>query len=163
MEIVRRKTAGYTVRYPLWIGGALAEADDGLLAAYDAFGLLIGEAFQLRDDLIGFFGASEVTGKSATDDARQGKPTVLMAVAREMADPRQAERLDALYGVPWIGDAEVAELRDTVQATGARSVVERMIADRHAAALCHLRQAPIEPLALAALEGLAMAAVDRTI
>jgi geranylgeranyl diphosphate synthase type I len=162
-EIIRRKTAGYTVRYPLQIGGVLAGADEALLAGYDAFGLLIGEAFQLRDDLLGFFGAPEVTGKSPLDDARQGKPTVLIAVARQMAGRRQAELIDALYGRPRLDAAEFAELRAAVEETGAREVVEQMIGDRHTDALARLRGVPIQEAALAMLESLAAAAVDREI
>ncbi|MCT2593282.1 polyprenyl synthetase family protein [Streptomyces sp. N2-109] len=161
LKIVRHKTASYTVRYPLQIGGALAGADEELLAAYDRFGLLIGEAFQLRDDLVGFLGTAGVSGKAAADDARKGKPTALIAAARELADNGQRDCLDHLYGAPWIGDAEVARLRETVEKTGAPAVIERMIHERHDGALSQLREASLHPTARAELELLATASLNR--
>lgn len=161
LKIVRHKTASYTVRYPLQIGGALAGAEDTLLAAYDTFGLLLGEAFQLRDDLIGMFGAPALTGKESLDDARKGKPTALIAVARNQADPRQRARLDLLYGAEWLDLDGLVELRDVVGATGAPAVIERMIGERHADAVRALRTAGLQPSALAELESLAAASVHR--
>ncbi|MEU2713939.1 polyprenyl synthetase family protein [Streptomyces sp. NPDC007205] len=161
LKIVRHKTASYTIRYPLQIGGALAGADEALLAAYDTFGLLLGEAFQLRDDVIGLFGAPELTGKEPLDDARKGKPTALIAVARKMADPVQHARLDLLYGSERLGLDDLAELRDVVRATGAPTVIERMIGERHTGAVQALRGAGIQPPALAELESLAAACVHR--
>ncbi|GGQ46776.1 polyprenyl synthetase family protein [Streptomyces flaveolus] len=161
LKIIRHKTASYTVRYPLQIGGALADASDELLAAYDTFGLLLGEAFQLRDDLIGLFGASEQTGKEPSDDARQGKPTALIAVARERADAGQRARLDLLYGDARLDLDGLAELRDVVRATGATAVVERMIRERHAGAVRALRGARVDPSALTELEALAATSVHR--
>ncbi|MFG2812087.1 polyprenyl synthetase family protein [Streptomyces sp. NPDC048410] len=161
MKIVRHKTAGYTIRYPLRIGGALAGADEELLRAYDTFGLLLGEAYQLRDDLIGMFGTPESTGKDPLDDARRGKPTALITVARRQADATRLRLLDRLYGSECLGLDDLAELRDVVRATGAPAVVEEMIDERHAGAVRALRQAGIRPLALAELETLAAACVHR--
>ncbi|MFE7899564.1 polyprenyl synthetase family protein [Streptomyces sp. NPDC057424] len=161
LKIIRHKTASYTVRYPLQIGGALAGADDAVLAAYDTFGLMLGEAFQLRDDLMGLFGTSELTGKDASDDARKGKPTALIAVARKLADPEQHARLDLLYGVEQLGQDGLAELRDVVRATGAPAVIEQIIRDRHAGAVRALREAGLQASALTELESLAAASVHR--
>ncbi|WP_225831068.1 polyprenyl synthetase family protein [Streptomyces sp. NK08204] len=161
LKIVRYKTASYTIRYPLQIGGALAGADEALLAAYDTFGLLLGEAFQLRDDVIGLFGAPELTGKEPLDDARKGKPTALITVARKLADPAQHARLDLLYGSERLGLDDLAELRDVVRATGAPTVIERMIGERHAGAVQALRGAGLQPAAQTELESLAAACVHR--
>ncbi len=161
LSIVRHKTAGYTVRYPLQIGAALAGAEDDLKKAYSVFGLRIGEAFQLRDDLIGTLGSAEVTGKAVADDARQGKPTVLVAAARELADATQRARLDRLYGAPDLRSEQLAEIRRLIKDTGAPGVVEQMIADRHREALEALRAAPVHPTARQALELLAAASLHR--
>jgi geranylgeranyl diphosphate synthase type I len=161
LKIVRHKTASYTVRYPLQIGGVLAGADEALLAAYDTFGTLLGEAFQLRDDLIGLFGAPELTGKESLDDARKGKPTALIAVARKLADPGQRARLDLLYGSERLGLDDLAELRDVVRAAGAHTVIERMIGERYAGAVRAVRGAGLRPRALTELETLAAACVHR--
>jgi geranylgeranyl diphosphate synthase type I len=89
-RVIMFKSAKYTVEEPLLLGGALAGAPPSLLADYSAFGLPLGEAFQLRDDLLGVFGDPEQTGKPAGDDLREGKRTVLVASALERATPVQA-------------------------------------------------------------------------
>jgi geranylgeranyl diphosphate synthase type I len=161
LDIVRYKTASYTVRYPLQLGAALAGADPALFDDYDEFGVLIGEAFQLRDDLCGIYGDPAVTGKSVVDDVRQGKPTVLIAVARNLARPAESRQIDELYGLASVDDAQAARLRETVEATGARRAVEEMIRERCAAARRCLADADIRPEARAALELLTSAATER--
>ncbi len=79
LKVVRYKTAKYTVEHPLLIGGLLAGAGQGLRDAYSAYGLPLGEAFQLRDDLLGLFGDPEHTGKEGLDDVRAQRPTALLA------------------------------------------------------------------------------------
>ena len=48
----------------------------------------LGEAFQLRDDVLGVFGDPATTGKPAGDDLREGKRTVLVALTLRAAAPR---------------------------------------------------------------------------
>jgi geranylgeranyl diphosphate synthase, type I len=155
------KTGGYTVRYPLQLGAHLAGADPGLLNAYDRFGARIGQAFQLRDDLCGLFGDPAVTGKSAADDVRRGKATALVALARDRADADRRRRIDALYGCPTITDTQVRLLRDLIEAVGARTAVEQMIADLRATALAELQHTDIPAAARTELGRLALRAVDR--
>ena len=80
-KVARYKSAKYTVERPLLFGAALAGAPPELSAAYSAFGLPLGEAFQLRDDVLGVFGDPSETGKPAGDDLREGKRTALVALA----------------------------------------------------------------------------------
>ena len=89
--IMRNKTAGYTIVRPLQLGAALAGRAD-LADDLAAHGMPLGIAFQLRDDMLGAFGDSERTGKPVGDDLAEGKPTVLLALAREAADPCAARR-----------------------------------------------------------------------
>ncbi|MFE9694122.1 polyprenyl synthetase family protein [Micromonospora sp. NPDC005806] len=162
LAVVRMKTARYTVTRPVQIGAALAGADAGTVTALAAFGDPLGDAFQLRDDLLGVFGDPAVTGKSNLDDLREGKPTVLMALAREAADPVRAARLRALVGRPTLDEAGAAEIRGIVEAVGARAAVERMIRARADAALAALGRLPLAGPARVALAELAGRAVDRT-
>ncbi|MFD0469163.1 polyprenyl synthetase family protein [Nonomuraea thailandensis] len=90
LTVIRYKSAKYTVERPLQIGGALAGASPELLEAYSRFGVPLGEAFQLRDDVLGTFGSSSETGKSALDDLREGKQTVMYAYAVQNASPRSS-------------------------------------------------------------------------
>ncbi|MGC4894507.1 polyprenyl synthetase family protein [Micromonospora sp. DT31] len=161
LRVARYKTASYTVQRPLLFGACLAgtEADDPLIAAYTRYGLAVGEAFQLRDDLLGVYGDPETTGKPAGDDLRTGKPTVLLMLARQLADPTQRRALQRAGSVT--ADREVARLADLVRDTGAAARVERMISDRVTDALTALASAPIDETARTALTGLATAATAR--
>ncbi|GHE12952.1 polyprenyl synthetase family protein [Streptomyces alanosinicus] len=81
---------------PLHIGAALAGGSARLRADLSAYALPVGEAFQLRDDLLGTYGDPEITGKPALDDIRQGKHTALLALAWRHATPAQRHQLTAL-------------------------------------------------------------------
>ncbi len=161
LTVIRMKAARYTVTRPLQIGAGLAGAGEELQAAYVAFGDPLGDAFQLRDDVLGVFGDPAVTGKSVLDDLREGKPTVMMALARDSADRSQAERLRALFGNPELDAAGAAELRSIIEATGARDQIEQMIRIRAEAALAALAAAPVPAEVRAALTALAGSVVDR--
>ncbi|WP_446216370.1 polyprenyl synthetase family protein [Micromonospora sp. IBHARD004] len=161
LTVIRMKTARYTVTRPLQMGAALAGADPAVVDALAEFGDPLGDAFQLRDDLLGVFGDPAVTGKSTVDDLREGKPTVLMALTRAAADPAGSARLRALFGNPALDAAGAAELREVIEATGAREQVERMIRVRAAQARAALdRQVLAEP-ARSALAELAARALYR--
>ncbi|RLQ00088.1 polyprenyl synthetase family protein [Micromonospora sp. BL1] len=161
LRVARYKTASYTVQRPLLFGACLAgaDADDPLIAAYTRYGLAVGEAFQLRDDLLGVYGDPQTTGKPAGDDLRTGKPTALLMLARQLADPAQRRALERAGSVT--SAREVDRLADVVRDTGATARVERMISDRVTDALAALGTAPIDETARTALTGLATAATAR--
>ncbi|MGW4720560.1 polyprenyl synthetase family protein [Nocardia sp. NPDC004260] len=161
VAICRYKTAKYTMERPLQLGAVLSGADDDLLAACTAYALPLGEAFQLRDDLLGLYGDPAVTGKSRLDDLREGKCTVPLVLACERADTRQRRRLAAAIGNPAVTDAHVEEIRDILTATGARAEVERMIRHRCLQALSVLESDVFPDSATAMLRRLAEAAADR--
>ena len=138
MTVVRFKSAKYTVERPLQLGGALAGAGPQLQEGYSAYGLPLGEAFQLRDDLLGVFGDPARTGKPAGDDLREGKRTALVALAVDRARGPQTEVLHRL-GDPGLGPDDVADLRQVLTETGAVDEVESMIDRLTAAALTALR------------------------
>lgn len=162
LRIIKLKTAQYTIERPLHLGAILADAEPAALESYSDFGIPLGEAFQLRDDLLGVFGDPTLTGKSAMDDLREGKPTVLVALARDHATPAQRGRLDDLYGNPGLDEAGAAILREILTATGAATTVETMITERTGRALAALHAAAITDQARAALRALAHAATTRT-
>ena len=162
MQVVRYKAAKYTVERPLHLGASLAGADDRLLAALSNYGIPVGEAFQLRDDVLGVFGDAAVTGKPAGDDLREGKRTVLLAKAYEAADTAQRRVLDAYVGDAQLDVEAVAQLRDVIVSTGALASVERQIESLHEAGVEALDAAPIEdPPAREALRALADLSVRR--
>jgi geranylgeranyl diphosphate synthase, type I len=161
LTLIRLKAARYTVTRPLQLGAALAGGGPELMAALMEFGDPLGDAFQMRDDMLGVFGDPSVTGKPVLDDLRDGKPTVLMVLAREMADRQQAARFKELFGRPDLDEAGAAEIRDVITATGARQRIEEMIGARVAAALEALAVAPIDEAARSSLFTLAGRVADR--
>ncbi|WP_171162107.1 polyprenyl synthetase family protein [Streptomyces sp. I05A-00742] len=161
LRIVRYKTAKYTVERPLHIGAALAGAPLAVREALTAYALPVGEAFQLRDDLLGVFGTPEVTGKPSLDDLREGKHTVLVALALQRADARRRRVLRTLLGAPRLDEAGADRIREVFIATGARDEVEEMISAFQARALRVLETAPFPSRAIAHLRLLADAATVR--
>ena len=161
LTVVRMKAARYTVTRPLQIGAALAGAGDDLLAAYLAFADPLGDAFQLRDDVLGVFGDPALTGKPALDDLREGKQTVMLALARDHAGPAQAAVLRELVGSPALDEAGADAVRQIIVDTGALARTERMIRIRSERAHAALALAPVTAEAAAALAELADRAVHR--
>ncbi len=170
LRVVEFKTTKYTIERPLHLGAALAggcadraapDRDASLAAAYTAYGLPLGLAFQLRDDILGVFGDPAQTGKPAGDDVREGKRTVLLAIARERATAGQAEVIDRYLGDPMLDEAGTAEVRGAITATGAVAECERMIGGHVSEAVAALDGAPITGEAREALAELAVAATAR--
>ncbi|MFD0370252.1 polyprenyl synthetase family protein [Streptomyces sp. NPDC127114] len=158
LKVIRYKTAKYTVEQPLLIGGTLAGAASRLGAGYSAYGLPLGEAFQLRDDLLGLFGDPARTGKATCDDLRGHRPTALLAETWRVADAAQRERLGSLLGRDGTDPEEVRALMRSLR-TPER--VEHMIAARVEEALDALDGLDAPPTAVAALTSLAHSASAR--
>jgi geranylgeranyl diphosphate synthase, type I len=161
-RVIRFKSANYTVAQPLLIGGTLAGAPASLLSAYDDYGLALGEAFQLRDDVLGVFGDPDETGKPAGDDLREGKRTVLVAATMERASPAQAAELRRSLGDPRLDAAGVTRLREVMVDTGALDEVERLIGELRDDAWTALARADVTPPARRVLEQLVVTATSRT-
>jgi geranylgeranyl diphosphate synthase, type I len=151
LTVIRYKTAKYTVERPLQIGGALAGAPPELMDSYAAFGLPLGEAFQLRDDILGVFGDPARTGKPVIDDLREGKSTVLVARAFAEAAGPQRQLLRAWHGNPRLDEEHAADLRQVIVDTQALAHVEDMIERRVRAGLKELRACAMDEDARAAL------------
>jgi geranylgeranyl diphosphate synthase type I len=143
-RIARYKSGKYTVERPLHLGAVLAAPDRAvdLLPSLSAYGLPLGDAFQLRDDVLGAFGETTLTGKPVGDDLREGKPTPLMAMATARADRRQAEVL-ALVGRPDLTEADIDRVQEVLIGTGALAELESVIDDLAHQALVALDVADI--------------------
>jgi len=142
-RVIVYKSAKYSVEAPLVIGASLAEASLPQLAALRAFGLPLGVAFQLRDDLLGVFGDPDVTGKPAGDDLREGKRTVLVTLARQKLPASAARLFDELLGDDALDDQQIGMLQTAVRDSGAVEQVERIIAHNVATAMAALADAPL--------------------
>lgn len=133
-RVIRYKSAKYTIEHPLLIGAAAADVRESDRAALSSYGLDLGEAFQLRDDVLGVFGDPAQTGKPAGDDLREGKRTVLVALTLDHADPPVVALFDKLLGLHDLDETGVDDLRAAITASGALERVERMIQDLTASA-----------------------------
>jgi geranylgeranyl diphosphate synthase type I len=154
---VRYKSGKYTVERPLHLGAALAAPERfaaELAGPLSAYGLPLGDAFQLRDDVLGAFGDPVATGKPVGDDLREGKPTPLLAIATARATSAQAALL-ARVGDPTLTDDEVVALQAVLVDTGALAEIEARIGARTGEALVALDAAPLAEAAVAHLRELA--------
>ena len=163
LRVARYKSAKYTIEKPLHLGAALAGAGQDVLDGYSGYGLPLGEAFQLRDDLLGVFGDPGETGKPAGDDLREGKRTALVAMALEAATDAQAAVVRRHLGDPHLDEQGVAALREVIADTGAVARTEALIAELMDDATAALAAAPVAEDARAVLAELAVAATSRTV
>ncbi|MET9200443.1 polyprenyl synthetase family protein [Gordonia sp. NPDC003585] len=160
--VLHYKSAKYTVAQPLRLGGVLGCASDDLLIAYESLGLAAGEAFQLRDDLLGVFGDAAQTGKPVVDDIREGKRTLLVAVATDRANRTQLAEIERSLGNPDITDEDLHAVCDVLRQTGAVDHVERRIDELAADALSAVDGLPIDDTSRSALQQLISRCVWRT-
>ena len=156
-RICRYKTAKYTVERPLHLGAALAAPDrfDELQHHLSRFGLPLGEAFQLRDDLLGVFGDPSKTGKPVGEDLREGKPTMLASLAASAATGEARRLFAERFGNPDLHEGEVASFQEAIEASGARAQLEAEVDRLVAEAGSALDELPLLPQAVDALRELA--------
>jgi geranylgeranyl diphosphate synthase, type I len=155
-RICRYKSGKYTIERPLHLGAVLAAPDRAaeLLPALSAYGLPLGDAFQMRDDVMGAFGDEALTGKPVGGDLREGKPTPLLARAVASATTSQRAVLDQV-GRPGLTDAQVAAIQQVIVDTGALADLEATITSLTDEALVAIDKAPITVEARAELVELA--------
>ena len=130
-----------------------------MLAGYRAFGLPLGEGFQLRDDELGVFGRPEVTGKPAGDDLREGKRTVLVALTSAALSEQEAALLHDSLGNPNLSDEQVERIRELMVSSGAFAEHERLIEQKSRAVFEALDALELDELVRAALSDI----VDRAL
>ena len=129
-RVCRYKSGKYTIERPLHLGATLAapQRADVLLEELSAYGLPLGDAFQMRDDVLGVFGdeVTNNTGKPIGDDIREGKPTPLLAMAYERASTSQRQVLEDV-GAPQISNEDISKIQEVIIETGALSELETKI------------------------------------
>lgn len=165
LKIARYKSGKYTVERPLHFGASLAlpvgQKRENFFAMFSEFGLPLGEAFQLRDDLLGVFGDPILTGKPAGDDLREGKRTVLMAMTQDRANAKQEATIARYFGDRRLDSEGVEALRAIITETGARDHVEDLIEKLTLTALDALNRDEIPQTAHALLSELASIAIGK--
>lgn len=161
LRVLEYKSARYSIRRPTQIGAALGGADAAQQRALGTFGSLVGRAFQLRDDVLGVYGAAAVTGKPYGGDIHEGKRTVLVLKALAAASEAAASELESLLGRPGLTDADVARAADIIDEVGARAEVEGLISHLTDEALEALATADLHEDGRTALAALARKSVHR--
>jgi geranylgeranyl diphosphate synthase type I len=151
LDVARRKSGNYTVRRPLEIGAALAGCPESTLGLLGRYGLAIGEAFQLRDDLLGIFGAPSVTGKPAGGDLSEHKATSVVVAAHHLADATARRQLGELMARRDLTDHDIARWRALIAGTGAVQWIEQLIDRRLTDALDRIHGSRLDDTVCSAL------------
>ncbi len=149
------KSGSYSVTGPLLLGAALADAPQNLMEALAAYGRPLGEAFQLRDDVLGTFGEPALTGKDRDTDIREGKHTMLVAKSRELADASARRVLDERLGRRDLDPEEVEEVRAIMRGSGALDATLELVRQLAERATAELARVPLAAAAASALAELA--------
>jgi len=160
-KVIVYKSAKYSVEAPLVIGASLGGASETQLDALRDYGIPLGTAYQLRDDLLGVFGDAEKTGKPSGDDLREGKRTVLIALARAKLPANARALLDELLGDPELSSRQVSVLQASIRDSGAVEHVERIIDHNVRLAIGAIANAPLSTSARDELVALADRVIRR--
>jgi geranylgeranyl diphosphate synthase type I len=163
LDVARRKSGNYTVRRPLEIGAAMADCDSRTLAQLGRYGAAVGEAFQLRDDVLGVFGEPATTGKPSGGDLLERKASSLVVAAHQLADAATRGELTELMNSDHLDAADVDRWKGLIAATGALQLIEGMIRDRLAAARGQVSVMAIDETLRAALDSMAAACTERAV
>jgi geranylgeranyl diphosphate synthase, type I len=161
LEVSRRKSGNYTVRRPLEMGAAMAGCGEDVLTTLARYGDAIGEAFQMRDDVLGIFGSPAVTGKPSSSDLAERKATSVVAAAYHLADPAVRRELRAMMSAERLEDDDVRQWRELIAATGAVEWIGRLIDARLTLALRLIDESGVRPPVQAALAEMAAACTKR--
>lgn len=148
-RVARLKSGRYTIQRPLLLGALIAGATPGMTSALSDYGDHLGEAFALRDDLLGVWGDPRATGKPVGDDLISGKPTVVLAAARRLLPDAVSRRYLGPDAV--VTEDDVPALLQLFVDWGVRDEVEERIEDEASAALDSLSGADLDPVGVAGL------------
>jgi geranylgeranyl diphosphate synthase type I len=162
LEVARRKSGNYTVRRPLEIGAAMSGCSDRTVSGLGRYGEAVGEAFQLRDDLLGVFGAETVTGKPTGQDLIERKATSVVITAHDLADPPTRRQLTELMNTADLDENAIERWRTLIVTTGAVQRIEDMISSRVSSAVNELDDLRIGEPVRAGLANMAAVCAERT-
>jgi geranylgeranyl diphosphate synthase, type I len=162
-RVVMYKAAKYSVEAPLVLGSIVGNATPSFIASLRLFALPLGFAFQMRDDMLGVFGDEAETGKPAGDDLREGKRTVLVAMARRRGDRSTVSVFDELIGDPTLTNQQVDMLRASLISTGAADELEDLIELSRVEALTALDAMRLDSIVDGELRAMVDAITTRTV
>jgi geranylgeranyl diphosphate synthase type I len=161
LDVLRRKSGNYTVRRPLEIGAAMAGCGPRVLSVLGGYGEAVGEAFQLRDDVLSIFGSPVVTGKPAGSDLAVQKATSVVVAAYRLADDAVRRELTDLMGAEELDVSDVGRWRSLIVASGAVEWIEQLINSRLTRARDLIDTVQIDGVVRTALADMAAACTER--
>ncbi|RAV14524.1 polyprenyl synthetase family protein [Mycolicibacterium sp. GF69] len=161
LDVLRRKSGNYTVRRPLEIGAAMAGCSPGVLVLLGGYGEAVGEAFQLRDDVLGIFGSPDITGKPAGSDLFEHKATSVVVAAHRLADPSLRRELTQLMRTSDLDEVDIRRWRKLIVASGAVEWIEELIDSRLRRALELIDSGELDSAIRTALAEMASACAQR--
>ena len=161
LEVARRKSGNYTVRRPLEIGAAMSGCGDRTVAGLGRYGEAVGEAFQLRDDMLGVFGAETVTGKPNGQDLIERKATSVVIAAHHLADAPTRAQFAELMNTHELDTCAIERWRNLIVETGAVQWIEDTIDDRVTSACEELDRIAIDESVRIALTSMAAVCTER--
>ncbi len=130
LRVLRMKSGRYSVERPVQLGYLLARAPEATRQALTTYGLQMGEAFQLQDDLLGMFGDAKTVGKPVGGDLIEGKFTLLIHHALRHLPEADADALRGALGSADLPADEVLRLQAMIETSGARQKVQEMVEER---------------------------------
>jgi geranylgeranyl diphosphate synthase type I len=161
LDVARRKSGNYTVRRPIEIGAAMAGCDQPTLSTLGRYGAAVGEAFQLRDDVLGVFGSPTTTGKPSGGDLLERKPTSVVVAAYQMANAATRRELTELMNNAALDDSALDRWRALIVASGAVEWIEDRITEHVAAARNNLGDMAVDEDVRTALAAMAVVCTER--
>ncbi|MFC1756499.1 polyprenyl synthetase family protein [Patescibacteria group bacterium] len=127
------KTAKYTIEGPLHLGASLGGANEKILQNMSRYAIPIGVAFQIQDDILGIFGSERKMGKAIGSDIREGKQTILVAKALDLASKKQKEKMVRIFGKENLSGNDIKDFQEIIRETGsldyARNLSLKLIND----------------------------------
>lgn len=156
----KSKTATYSCKIPLLIGGCLGGLNDKVLDLLGELAMDMGVAFQLRDDVLGVFGDPKETGKSANSDLLQGKCTLLVLKALQRPEVRK------VWGNKNASEAEIEAAKQAIRDSGSLEYslnLMRKLAGKAASSATKLRELKLDSEAIDYLQGIAEYMVEREV
>jgi geranylgeranyl diphosphate synthase type I len=162
LEMVYKKT-GALLEAAIVSGAILGATDREIIANYQEFARNIGVAFQVRDDMLGIWGDSAKTGKSADNDIRRKKRTLPILYMLNKSSGQRRKRVQALYSAPeLLSDDQIGYVRESLAQVDAQAYTQQAAQDYIEKSFTALRRVPISNQAQADLELIARFLVDRS-
>ncbi len=155
------KTGSYTVKGPLVIGATLGGASADMLVLLEDYARPLGIAFQMRDDLLGIFGAPSTTGKPVGADLRRGCHTIVVEQARAMLGSAELRRFEQVFGNPSVSTEALVNVTRMLEECGVRSAVQDRVTKYAADAVSVLKSPLLSEKGRLWLEGTASLVASR--